>query len=61
MHVIEIGNGLVTFQLRGLEFRGEGGDGGDLGDGRGGEGGRGGREGENVLEKKKVRKTKTKR
>ena len=23
VHVIEIGNGLVTFQLRGLEFRGE--------------------------------------
>lgn len=25
VHLIEIGNGLVTFQLRGLEFRGEGG------------------------------------
>ena len=24
VHVIEMGNGLVTFQLRGLEFRGEG-------------------------------------
>lgn len=23
VHIIEIGNGLVTFQLRGLEFRGE--------------------------------------
>lgn len=23
VHLIEIGNGLVTFQLRGLEFRGE--------------------------------------
>ena len=23
VHLIEVGNGLVTFQLRGLEFRGE--------------------------------------
>ena len=23
VHIIELGNGLVTFQLRGLEFRGE--------------------------------------
>ena len=23
VHIIEVGNGLVTFQLRGLEFRGE--------------------------------------
>jgi len=25
VHLVEIGNGLVAFQLRGLEFRGEGG------------------------------------
>ena len=24
VHIIEFGNGFVTFQLRGLEFRGEG-------------------------------------
>ena len=23
VHIIEVGNGLVTFQVRGLEFRGE--------------------------------------
>lgn len=23
VHIVEMGNGLVTFQLRGLEFRGE--------------------------------------
>ena len=23
VHIIEVGNGLVTFQLRGLEFRGK--------------------------------------
>ena len=28
VHIIETGNGLVTFQLRGLEFRGEEGEGG---------------------------------
>ena len=25
VHIIEVGNGLVTFQVRGLEFRGESG------------------------------------
>ena len=36
VHLVEIGNGLVTFQLRGLEFRGETGR-GALGGGGGGD------------------------
>lgn len=39
VHLIEVGNGLITFQLRGLEFRGEPQD--QAGAGRGGQSGQG--------------------